>query len=60
MRYIWENRKSKRKEEGRRKKEEGRRKKEDGRRKTEDGRSYLLVATNFPAQLPIKNYATSL
>jgi hypothetical protein len=29
LRYIWENRKSKKKEEGRRKKEEGRRKKEE-------------------------------
>jgi hypothetical protein len=45
LRYIWANRKSKKKEEGRRKKEEG--------------RSYLLVATNSHAQLPIKNYAAS-
>jgi hypothetical protein len=33
LRYIWANRKSKKKEEGRRKKEEERRKKEEGRRK---------------------------
>jgi hypothetical protein len=69
LRYIWANRKSKKEEEGRRKKEGGRRKKEEGgrrkkeegrrKRKKEGGRSYLLVATNSHAQLPIKNYAAS-